>query len=131
MSAGNKSTDSAIYKATEHIDTLTGDTRDHTSIRVEVGEKPKAEPSPDRCTGSSVITLLAHSSTVRYILAIGALGLLIFFLERVLGAAVPQDVRSALLDSIKESLQQVLRGIGTIPKPAGQTVTTTAIASAQ
>ena len=48
------------------------------------------------------------------------LAVFIFLLERVLGGAVPQELRNALLDSVKEALGQATLGVGGTPEPLAQ-----------
>jgi hypothetical protein len=51
------------------------------------------------------------------------LAVFIFFLERVLGGAVPQKLRNALSDSVKEALGQATLGVGGTSKPLAQGAT--------
>ena len=44
---------------------------------------------------------------------------LIFLSERVLGGAVPEELRTVLLDSVRQALDQVAHSTGSTPKPAG------------
>ena len=107
---------SAIYQATEHLDTLAEDSPDHTSVTIQVGASP-VEQSSSHC-GGSIISLLSRSTTVRYLLVVVIVAALIFLLERVLGGAVPEELRKALLDSVKQALDQVAHSIGSTPKPS-------------
>ena len=108
---------SAIYQATEHLNTLAEDSPDHTSVTIQVGASP-VEQSSSHCGGSSIISLLSRSTTVRYLLVVVIVAALIFLLERVLGGAVPEELRKALLDSVKQALDQVAHSIGSTPKPS-------------
>ena len=110
------------HTATEHLNIPTGDTPDHTSVTIQL-EGPPAPPPyqqhQDSSTcGSWLVSTLWQSTTVRYLLVLIILAVFIFLLERVLGGAVPQELRNALLDSAKEALRQAT--LGGTPKPPAQ-----------
>jgi hypothetical protein len=109
------------HAATEHLNTPTGDTPDHTSVTIQL-ERPPPPPYQEHDSntcGSRLVSALWQSTTVKYLLAVIVLAIFIFLLERVLGGAVPQELRNALLDSAKEALGQALSAGGT-SKPLTQ-----------
>jgi hypothetical protein len=63
------------------------DVTDNTNITIEVGDR---QPSGSSCAGQ-ITSRLAKSSLVRYLVAAAIVGLLIFILERFLGAATVTD----------------------------------------
>jgi hypothetical protein len=109
------------YTATEHPITPSGDTPDHTNVTIQVESPPPPPPyqQQDASTcGSWLLSALWQSTTVRYLLVLVILAVFIFLLERVLGGAIPQELRNALLDSAKEALRQAT--LGGTPKPLAQ-----------
>ena len=111
------------YSATEHLSAPSGDTPDHTNVTIQLDSQPPPPPYQQQeassTCGSWLLSTLWQSTTVRYLLVLIILAVFIFLLERVLGGAVPQELRSALLDSVKEALGQALSAGGT-PKPLAQ-----------
>ena len=109
--------------ATEHLNIPTGDTPDHTSVTIQLEGPPPPPPYQQHQESSTCVSwpvsAVSRSTTVRYLLVVIILAVFIFLLERVLGGAVPQELRNALLDSVKEALGQALSAGGT-PKPLAQ-----------
>jgi hypothetical protein len=107
------------YSATEHLNTPSGDTPDHTNVTIQLESQPPPPPyqPPEASSTCSswLLSTLWQSTTVRYLLVLIILAVFIFLLERVLGGAVPQELRNALLDSAKEALRQAT--LGGTPKP--------------
>jgi hypothetical protein len=108
------------YSATEHPNTPTGDTPDHTNVTIQLESQPPPyqQQEVSSTCGSWLLSTLWQSTTVRYLLVVIILAVFIFLLERVLGGAVPQELRNALLDSAKEALRQAT--LGGTPKPPAQ-----------
>ena len=108
------------HTATEHLNIPTGDTPDHTSVTIQPEGPPPPPPyqqhQDSNTCGSWLVSALWQSTTAKYLLVVIILAVFIFLLELVLGGAVPQELRSALLDSVKEALGQALSAGGT-PKP--------------
>jgi predicted lipid-binding transport protein (Tim44 family) len=119
---------SSTYQTTEQsntsevqLDTPEQDTPDLTSVTVQVGAQQSVAPAADQglCScGGGTLGRLLHSSVIRYLLAAAIAGLLIYLLERAFGASVPQELRKALLEGIKEALHQAAPGAGRLSSPA-------------
>ena len=112
------------HTATEHLNVPPGDTPDHTSVTIQLESPPPPPPYQQFQDSNTCISrLLAaawQSTTVRYLLVVIILAVFIFLLERVLGGAVPQELRNALLDSVKEALGQAARSAADTPKSLTQ-----------
>jgi hypothetical protein len=112
------------YAATEHLNTPSGDTPDHTNVTIQLEAPPPQPPYQQQqgsnTCGSWLASALSRSTTVRYLLVVIILAVFIFLLEHVLGGAVPQELRNALLDSVKEALGQAGLSVGGTPKPLAQ-----------
>ena len=112
------------YSATEHPNIPSGDTPDHTNVTIQLENQPPPPPYQQQeassTCGSWLLSTLWQSTTVRYLLVVIVLAVFIFLLERVLGGAVPQELRNALLDSVKEALGQAALSAGGTPKPLAQ-----------
>jgi hypothetical protein len=110
------------YSDTEHSNTPTGDTPDHTNVTIQLESQPPPPPYQQQevssTCGSWLLSTLWQSTTVRYLLVVIILAVFIFLLERFLGGAVRQELRNALLDSAKKALRQAT--LGGTPKPPAQ-----------
>ena len=111
----------SAHTAPDHLSTPSGDSPNHTNVTIQVEAPPPYQQQQDSSTcGSWLVSALSRSTTVRYLLVVIVLAVFIFLLERVLGGAVPQELRNALLDSVKEALGQAALSAGGTPKPLAQ-----------
>ena len=91
------------------------DSVDQTSIAIHLDDRAAEHSQRSATCRSSFFAQLAQSTTVRYLVVLVAVALVIFLLERLLGTEASQELRRALLESVKETIQQALRGSS--PRP--------------
>ena len=89
------------------------DSVDLTNVIIRVdGSGTRESQSTSATCWSSIAARVAQSTVVRYLVVLAIFALVIFLLERFLGTAAPQELRSALVDGVKEALQKAVLSNG-------------------
>ena len=84
------------------------DSADLTRVNIRIDDT--APQTASSCRQGCGASALLQSKAVRYLLVAGVVALFIFLFERLLGTSAPQELRTALADSLREAAQASLVG---------------------
>jgi hypothetical protein len=95
------------------------DSADLTNVAIQISDERTTREQPERslsCSGGGIISTLVRSNTLRYLAVLAVVALLVFILERFLGAtATAQELRAIIVENIKGIVQQA--ALDASPKP--------------